>query len=93
MVDRNGKEKAGSKVLAIKDGNSRAIKPTNTQAILDGQYPITRPLFQYLSLIPEGKLKEFLRFELGEEGQKIILSNGYFPITEEYIAVNSALGL
>ena len=82
----------GIKVLNIQgEDQSFAISPLIKENITNGSYPIVRPLFQYLDGLPESKLKAFLDFELGEEGQKIIAENGYFPIPKAYQLQNKAI--
>jgi phosphate transport system substrate-binding protein len=49
-------------------------------------YPITRPLNQYLQDRPQGKVKDFLAFELSDEGQAMVEKGGFLTIkgTEYY---------
>lgn len=85
VVDNEGEATEGLTVLGIKETkNDEAISPLNTENITNGTYPIVRPLYQFLDGKPTGRLKDFLKFELSEEGQKIIMENGYFPVSGEY---------
>lgn len=43
-------------------------------------YPITRPLYYYYLTSTETKLKPYLDFVLSDEGQKIVLREGYVPL-------------
>jgi len=94
VVNKSGEVSEGIKVLKVKaDTNEPAAYPANAEAINDGTYPITRPLFQYVDGEIEGELKAFIQFELTEEGQNIVGQNGYFPIKEEHRKHNQELGI
>ena len=61
--------------VALKKGD-KSYEP-NVQNTLDKTYPIARPLFMYTLGEPTGKVKEYLDWCLGPEGQKHVISNGY----------------
>lgn len=83
-VDHNGEVMPGTKVLSIQaDDQDAPVSPLVTENITSGSYKVVRPLYQYVDGKPENKLLEFLLYELSEEGQKMILESGYFPISEE----------
>lgn len=84
----------GIKVLnvAISEGDS-AVSPMEKANVISGAYPISRPLFQYTNGKPTGKVLDFIRYELGEEGQRTVSENGYYALTEEYIQQNKAKGV
>ncbi len=85
IVNKAGEVMNNVKPLAIKRaGEEQAVSPVITENVTDGSYPIVRPLYQYTDGRPTGKLKDFILFELGEEGQQIISENGYFPITRKH---------
>lgn len=64
---------SGLKALLIND-----VAPTieNGQ---NGKYPIVRRLYFLTKAIPAGIVKSFIDFCRSEEGQKIVLSEGYIP--------------
>ncbi len=64
------------KILSI-DG----IKPT-TQTVVDGSFPISRPLLLITKKDGDNASKEFINFILTEEGQKI-MSSQYIPVKNE----------
>ncbi len=73
----------GVKVLAVRtDAASPAYSPLNEDAIVRGDYPITRPLLQYTDGKPAGKLLAFIRFQFSAEGQALIKQNGFYPVAE-----------
>lgn len=94
VKDEQGKVIHGIKVLKLaKDKNSPAVSPLEIENVKSGLYPLSRPLYQYTNGKPKGKLLEFIRFELSEEGQELILKEGFFPVTREYMERNRELGI
>ncbi len=73
--------------IAEKDG-SAYISPLEDAKVFSGEYPLTRPLFQYLNGKPTGALKQFIEFELSEEGQAIVVREGFLPVTPYYVQEN-----
>lgn len=65
------------KVRAESDGIAYA--PT-LENIRSGSYPITRFLYMYVKNRPTGRLKDYIDWILGDEGQRIVNDVGYFPI-------------
>ena len=60
--------------------------------IESGNYPVTRPLNQYVNGIPSGDVKEFIEFELSATGQDIVEEMGFIPNPKDYQEYNSQLG-
>ncbi|MDD4939551.1 MAG: phosphate ABC transporter substrate-binding protein [Candidatus Omnitrophica bacterium] len=68
------------KPLSIaKDENSEYEAPT-IENVINGKYPISRPLFLYTDGIPEGPVKDFIDFALSREGQDIVLATDFVPV-------------
>lgn len=83
------KEATGITALKVAMNSSMGyISPFNSTDVRNGKYPITRPLNQYIDGTPQGAVKDFILFELGSEGQKIVEKEGFFPIPEEYQRYN-----
>lgn len=77
-----GKTAPGLKALEVsRDENSEAFTPIVLENVTSGNYPLTRPLYQYLAGKPEGALLDFLLFEVSDAGQQIVLEQGFYPIT------------
>jgi len=73
----------GVKALKVrKDAASPAIEPT-LDAVVKGEYPISRYLFFYTIGEPEGALKSFIEWVRAAEGQKICAEVGYYPLPED----------
>jgi len=58
------------------------IKPT-VQTILNGQYPVSRPLYMFTNGYPKlgSMTHKFISFYLTEEGQEVIEDKGFVPVT------------
>jgi len=68
------------KILPVKrDSDSEAVSPSEA-TIRDGSYPVSRPLMLYTLGEPKGQADSFIKFALGDEGQKILKGIGYVPI-------------
>jgi phosphate transport system substrate-binding protein len=94
VVNEKGEVMPGLKILTIaKDAQSEPYSPAKMENIMTGKYPISRPLNQYLNGKPTGKLLDFIRFELSEEGQEIIRKEGFFPVQKHWMDFNKKHGL
>ena len=70
----------GIKILKVKkDPASAAINPEK-KTVLDGTYPLARPLFFYLRAKPAGEIKSFIDWVLSPDGQGIVEKVGYYPV-------------
>lgn len=94
VVSEKGEVKPGLKIVNIaKDAQSQAFSPTIMENVMTGKYPISRPLNQYLVGKPTGKLLDFIKFELSEEGQQIVRKQGFFPVQKNWMEFNRKQGL
>jgi phosphate transport system substrate-binding protein len=76
-----GKVRKGLKVLNIsKDAKSSAYSPLEKANIDSGNYPIARALYEAVNGKPDGGAADFIRFQVGPEGQKIVEREGFFRI-------------
>jgi phosphate transport system substrate-binding protein len=70
----------GIKILKVKkDAASPAINPEKA-TVLNGSYPLARPLFFYLRAKQAGDIKAFIDWVLSPEGQAIVEKVGYYPV-------------
>ena len=69
----------GIKILKVKGASGTAIAPDKT-TVMNGSYPLARPLFFYLRNKPSGEIKAFTDWVLSPEGQAIVEKVGYYPI-------------
>lgn len=75
-------------VHVAQDAGGKYEDPLDKAAVESGAYPIARPLYQYVDGTPTGAVKEFLKFELSPEGQRIVEEEGFYPVPAEYQAAN-----
>ncbi len=62
-----------------KDDKSISYSPT-PENIKSNKYPISRYLYFYTTNRPTGEIKKFIDWILSPEGQKLVVSVGYFPV-------------
>ncbi len=88
--EASGKVVAGIKPLAIRSkAGAPAASPLDAEAVKAGHYPLARPLNQYTNGEPKGAILDFIRWETGEEGQRVAVEMGFFPITTHYARQNA----
>ncbi len=75
------------------DDASPAFSPLDPENVMSGKYPISRPLYQYTNGLPEGEMLAFIRWELSEEGQDVVVQSGYYPVSDQYMQLNKELGI
>jgi phosphate transport system substrate-binding protein len=68
-------------VLVAADEASEAFDPTILENVTSGNYPLTRPLYQYMIGKPSSAILDFLLYEISEVGQQLVLDEGFYPIT------------
>ena len=69
------------RAVIIQDQNGK-FAPT-LKAVQSGRYPIMRELSLITRGEPKGKIKAFIDFVKGPEGQKSVVENGYIPVGGE----------
>ena len=72
----SGKQKP---IMVAKDEKGEYEAPT-IENVINGKYPISRPLFLYTNAEPQGLAKKFIDFCLSKEGQDIVLKTDFVPI-------------
>ena len=92
VYDDKGSVRDGLKVLSVsKNINSEPVDPLNSENVKSGKYPIARALYQYVNGKPEGSVKDFVAFELGE-GQKVVEEMSFYPVSGDYLIQNQKAG-
>jgi phosphate transport system substrate-binding protein len=88
-VEGSGKVVPGIHVLEVaKDSRSRAFSPMKLENIIRGNYPISRPLYQYFDKRNRAKVEPFIKYELSPEGTAIIHQEGFYPLTDQWKKYN-----
>jgi phosphate transport system substrate-binding protein len=67
------------KTLAISRAPGAPFVLPSAATVIDGTYPVSRPLFMYTAGQPEGAAKEFLDFVTGD-GQDLVTGLGFVPL-------------
>jgi phosphate transport system substrate-binding protein len=89
VLNSHGKPYGGIWAVNTYYDGGKAHSPFELEAIKSGEYPLVRPLYQYVIGFPKGNVLDFINYELSENVQKRILELGYFPITPIHSAINS----
>ncbi|MDO8602275.1 MAG: PstS family phosphate ABC transporter substrate-binding protein [Candidatus Omnitrophota bacterium] len=66
-------------IFVAKDEKSEYEAPT-IENVVNGKYPISRPLLLYTNGAPQGLVKKFVDFVLSSEGQDIVLLTDFVPV-------------
>lgn len=83
----------GIKVLEVaQDEKSKPVTPLEADNVKSGKYPIARALYQYINGKPTKEVKDFITFELGPKGQKIVEDMGFYPVAGDYLQANKKVG-
>ena len=78
-------DSSGLKAVRIAENEKKEyVDPKNAIDVESGRYPLTRPLYQYVDGAPAGAVLDFIKFELGPEGQKIVSDMGFISISKDY---------
>lgn len=92
ITDKNHFPKKGIWAINIIAEGQTAISPFERMKILDGTYPLTRPLYQYLVGVDNQVVNDFIAFELSDNGQLIVEKDGFFPIQAIHKQMNADNG-
>jgi len=68
-------------ILVAKDDKSEYEAPTEAN-VLNGKYPISRPLFLYTNGEPQGLVKKFVDFTLSKQGQEIVSKTDFVALNK-----------
>ena len=70
-------------LVAVKD-DGECVKPS-AETVLDGSYPLSRPLFIYVNKasLAKPEVKEMMKFVLGKEGRAIITEVQYVELPDK----------
>lgn len=66
-------------IAVTQDEKSEYVAPV-IDNVINGKYPISRPLLIYTNGQPQGLVKKFVDFILSKEGQKVVLETDFVPI-------------
>lgn len=66
-------------VPVVRKAGAPPVKPSN-DTVIDGSYPIARPLFMYTNGEPAGATKTYLDWIKSDDGQRVLQAHGYPPL-------------
>lgn len=89
-----GYQTSGVKALSIaKVGGADFIEPA-PEDVLAGRYPLSRFLYVYVNREPnrpaDPLVREFLLYILSQEGQQVVVKDGYLPLSAAIVAAERA---
>jgi phosphate transport system substrate-binding protein len=70
---------AGVKTVKISSRKAETAITPSEETVVNGSYPIARPLYLYTAREPAGQVKEFLDWVLSLDGQRIVRDLGFVP--------------
>lgn len=83
-----GYKTSGVKAVKLAKKNGGCASPT-LKNVISGKYPLGRYLHLYINKRPNKSLdplrKEFLRYILSKEGQRIVVKDGYLPLPADKV--------
>jgi phosphate transport system substrate-binding protein len=68
------------KVVAVAAHEGAPYVLPTVETVKDDSYPIARGLYIYTAGEPEGAVREYLDWIMGEQGQSIVLELGFVPL-------------
>jgi phosphate transport system substrate-binding protein len=83
-----GKSQDNIQLVPVYVDNLTPKLPFEKESIASGDYPLTRPLFQYYIPGKNPETKKIIDFELSDAGQKLVKEVGYFPINDFHKQIN-----
>ncbi|RJP66436.1 MAG: PstS family phosphate ABC transporter substrate-binding protein [Candidatus Abyssobacteria bacterium SURF_17] len=93
-----GYKTADVKAAPLGVSKVRRLVEANAENAYNGSYPLARFLYVYLNKNPNEPLdplrREFIKYIFSQEGQQVVLKDGYFPVTRAIAEADAgALGI
>lgn len=67
------------RIVPVLDKKGAPVMPS-AATVLEGSYPISRPLFMFTNGQPRDLVKHYLDWILSDEGQRVLVATGYVPL-------------
>jgi len=84
-----GYKTSGVKTVAVARTEGQPFFGTDPQDVLSGKYPLSRYLYLYVNKTPNQPLdplvREFVRLVLSQEGQQIVVKDGFMPLPAKVV--------
>jgi len=79
-----GYKTSGVKAVKLAKKPGDTAYGTDAESVLSGKYPLSRFLYVYVNAAPNKPLsplvREFLKYILSQEGQQVVVKDGYLPL-------------
>ena len=79
-----GYKTSGVRAIAIAGDDNTPYEP-NCENVINGKYPIWRPLYIYTMKKPGKPMdpltREFFKYVLSKEGQEVVIKDGFYPLS------------
>jgi phosphate transport system substrate-binding protein len=79
-----GYKTSGVKTLQVAKTAAAGYFGTDAETVLSGKYPLSRYLHLYINQAPNKPLdpmvREFIKYVLSQEGQQVVLKDGFLPV-------------
>jgi len=80
---------SGVRALSLKMNNADKPVELSVQTALSGEYPLSRFLYIYINKksneSPDPLVREFMKFILSKEGQRMVVKDGYLPLPTKIV--------
>jgi phosphate transport system substrate-binding protein len=84
-----GYKTSGVKAIALAAKDGEPFYPADSESVFSGKYPLARYLYVYINKAPNRPIdpltQEFLRFVLSQEGQQVVVKDGYLPLPSKIV--------
>lgn len=84
-----GYKTSGVKALALAAKDGEPFISTDAENVYSGKYPLARFLYVYVNQPPnqpaDPLVKQFLLYVLSQQGQQVVVKDGYLPLTPKMI--------
>ena len=84
-----GYSTSGVKAVKLAKKAGDPFYSTSAEDVLSGKYPLARFLYVYVNKAPnkpaDPLIREFVNFMLSQEGQQIVVKDGYLPIPKRVV--------
>lgn len=89
VIEKDGKPNGSIWSMPISiDEHHKAITPLNITSVMKGEYPLKRPLYQFINKSKLPLVKNFILYELSGDGQREIGNHGFYPINDYQKQIN-----
>ena len=69
-----------TKAVSVSARNSAEYFYPTIENVMNGKYPISRPLYLYTNGEPKGIVKDFIDYALSKDGQQVVVETAFVPI-------------